>query len=72
MYAAEYDWDHTFEAYVAGPLARFAQSQSPRERIWIVEKGGRVAGSLAIVEASHDEAQLRWLLLLFQTMRISK
>lgn len=63
LYAAEYGWDHTFEAYVAGPLAKFAQNYGPRERIWVVEQGGRVAGSLAVVEASRDEAQLRWLLL---------
>jgi len=63
LYAAEYGWDHTFEAYVAGPLAEFGKSHNDRERIWIVEKAGQVAGSIAIVEASTDEAQLRWLLL---------
>ena len=63
LYAAEQGWDHTFEAYVAGPLAEFAKSSSDRERIWIVEKGGEVAGSIAIVDASANKAQLRWLLL---------
>ena len=63
LYAAEYGWDHTFEAYVAGPLAEFGKSHNERERIWIVEKAGEVAGSIAIVEASTDEAQLRWFLL---------
>jgi GNAT superfamily N-acetyltransferase len=63
LYAAEYGWDSTFEAYVAGPLADFGKSHNDRERIWIVEKGGTVAGSIAIVEASTDEAQLRWFLL---------
>ena len=63
LYAAEYGWDHTFEGYVAGPLAEFGKSHNDRERIWIVEKDGKVAGSIAIVEASTDEAQLRWLLL---------
>ncbi|HLF83223.1 MAG TPA: GNAT family N-acetyltransferase [Blastocatellia bacterium] len=63
LYAAEYGWDHTFEAYVAGPLAEFGKSHNDRERIWIVEEDGKVAGSIAIVEASRDEAQLRWLLL---------
>ena len=48
---------------MAGPLAEFARSQTDRERIWIVEKDGRVAGSMAIVAATHDEAQLRWFLL---------
>ena len=54
----EYGWDHTFEAYVAGPLADFAKAHNDRERIWIIEKDGRVVGSIAIVEASKDEAQL--------------
>ena len=63
LYAAEYGWDHTFEAYVAGPLAEFGKSHNDRERIWIVEKDGKVAGSIAIVGASTDEAQLRFFLL---------
>jgi N-acetylglutamate synthase-like GNAT family acetyltransferase len=63
LYAKEYGWDHTFEAYVAGPLSEFAKSNNDRERVWIVEKDEKVAGSIAIVEASKEEAQLRWLLL---------
>src|SRR5262249_11887011 len=63
LYAEECGWDHTFEAYVAGPLAEFAKSQKHRERIWIVEDGATIVGSIAIVGASKDEAQLRWLLL---------
>jgi N-acetylglutamate synthase-like GNAT family acetyltransferase len=63
LYAQEYGWDHTFEAYVAGPLAEFAIAQNERERIWMVEEGGKIAGSIAIVEVSKEEAQLRWLLL---------
>ena len=63
LYAAEYGWDHTFEAYVAGPLAEFGKGNNHRERIWIVEKDKEVAGSIGIVESSNDEAQLRWFLL---------
>jgi N-acetylglutamate synthase-like GNAT family acetyltransferase len=63
LYANEFGWDSTFEAYVAGPLSEFARSHSNRERIWIVEKDGTVAGSIAIVAASLDQAQLRWFLL---------
>jgi N-acetylglutamate synthase-like GNAT family acetyltransferase len=63
LYAEERGWDHTFEAYVAGPLAEFAKSHNDRERIWVVEKDGAVAGSVGIVEASRRRAQLRWLLL---------
>lgn len=63
LYAKECGWDHTFEAYVAGPLAEFAKARNDRGRIWIVEKDGEIAGSIAIVEAAKEEAQLRWLLL---------
>jgi GNAT superfamily N-acetyltransferase len=63
LYANEFGWDHTFEAYVAGPLAEFARSHCSRERIWIVEKDRTVAGSIAIVAASTEQAQLRWFLL---------
>ncbi|MEW6210933.1 MAG: GNAT family N-acetyltransferase [Acidobacteriota bacterium] len=63
LYAKEQGWDHTFEAYVAEPLAEFARSHNDRERIWIVESDEKIVGSIAIVEASREEAQLRWLLL---------
>ena len=63
LYARECGWDHTFEAYVAGPLSEFAKSHSERERIWIAEKEGTIVGSVAIVDASDGKAQLRWLLL---------
>jgi GNAT superfamily N-acetyltransferase len=73
IYAEEQGWDSTFDAYVAGPIAEFAKSRSDRDRIWIVELAegaedgergaNRIVGSIAIVEASDGEAQLRWLLL---------
>ncbi len=63
LYAKDSGWDHTFEAYVAGPLSEFAKSHSAREMIWLLDYNGTLAGSVTIVEASHDSAQLRWLLL---------
>lgn len=63
LYAPEQGWDHTFDAYVAIPLAEFARSNSSQERIWIVENGKQIVGSVAIVKFSEKEAQLRWLLL---------
>ena len=63
LYAPQQGWDHTFDSYVAIALAEFAKRIGPRERIWIVERAGQIAGSVAIVEFSQEEAQLRWLLL---------
>ncbi len=63
LYAAECGWDRTFEAYVAAPLAQFALTEDPRNRIWVVEHRGRVAGSIAIAGLSKKVAQLRWFLL---------
>ncbi|VVB70346.1 Acetyltransferase (GNAT) family protein [uncultured archaeon] len=63
LYSPEQGWDHTFDAYVALPLAEFAKSQSSGERIWIAEKDEMIVGSMAIVKISEKEAQLRWLLL---------
>ncbi|HEY3174927.1 MAG TPA: GNAT family N-acetyltransferase [Candidatus Polarisedimenticolia bacterium] len=62
IYAREYGFDHTFKAYVAGPLSEFARSASPRERLWLAEMDGRIVGCVAIVASSPQVAQLRWFL----------
>jgi GNAT superfamily N-acetyltransferase len=62
VYAREYGFDPTFEAYVAGPLADFVRSPSERERLWIAERDGRIVGCVAIVAAAPHTAQLRWFL----------
>jgi GNAT superfamily N-acetyltransferase len=62
IYAKEYGFDHTFEAYVAGPLAECVRAAFPRDCIWIAEKGERIVGCIAIVAASPNVAQLRWFL----------
>lgn len=62
VYAREYGFDQTFEAYVAGPLSEFACSASARERLWIAEREGRIVGCIAIVASSPLVAQLRWFL----------
>lgn len=63
LYAIEYGFDPTFEAYVAGPLAEFVLRPSPRQRIWLAERDGRLVGCVAIVAATERVAQLRWFLI---------
>lgn len=63
LYAAEYSFDHTFEAYVAESLAEFGKAApSPRDRLWIAEMDGRLVGSIGIIGREERAAQLRWLL----------
>ena len=63
LYGEEYGFDPTFEHYVAEPLTLFAESRGKNQKIWIVEKDGKLKGSVAIVRVSDVEAQLRWLLI---------
>jgi GNAT superfamily N-acetyltransferase len=61
VYAKEYGYDYTFEAYVAKGLAEFVYSFDPnKERIWLVEKNSQIIGFIAIVKNIKREAQLRW------------
>ncbi len=63
LYAREYGYDRTFEAYVAGGLSEFVRAFRPdKDRIWLAEAGGRIIGSIAIVGRPRAVAQLRWFL----------
>ncbi|MHA2003411.1 MAG: bifunctional helix-turn-helix transcriptional regulator/GNAT family N-acetyltransferase [Candidatus Thorarchaeota archaeon] len=63
IYSEEYGWDETFEALTAEILAKFIQSHDlKRERIWIAEQDGENVGSVMIVDAGDQVAQLRLLL----------
>ncbi len=62
LYAREYGFDATFEAYVAAPLADFVRAGSPRERLWLAERDGTLVGCVAVVAAAPGVAQLRWFL----------
>src|SRR5262249_10489049 len=42
--------------------AEFVRRGSPRERLWIAERAGRIIGCIAIVTATPESAQLRWFL----------
>lgn len=61
VYAREYGYDTTFEAYVASGLAEFVESFDPKkDRIWLVEAKHRIVGSIAIAGRPRRRAQLRW------------
>jgi len=63
IYAREYGWDITFEAYVAGVTSKFIQEFNPqRERCWIAERNGRNAGSVFLFDKGDNVAQLRMLI----------
>jgi N-acetylglutamate synthase-like GNAT family acetyltransferase len=63
VYAREHGWDPSFEAYVAKTMVGFGLRHDPeRERLWLAELDGRTVGSIAIVSAEDDAAQLRWFL----------
>ena len=60
LYAAEFNWDWTFEALVAQVASEFILKFKPdRDRCWIAELDGRIVGSTFVVEKSDDIAKLR-------------
>jgi GNAT superfamily N-acetyltransferase len=63
LYAAEYGFDHRFEALVAQVAGAFLDNHEPaRERAWIAERNGVRLGSVFLVRKTHDIGKLRLLL----------
>jgi DNA-binding MarR family transcriptional regulator/GNAT superfamily N-acetyltransferase len=63
LYAREYGYNEEFEALVASIVAEFGRQHDPaRERCWIAEREGEIAGSVFLVRASDEIAKLRLLL----------
>lgn len=63
LYAQEYGWDERFEALVAEIGAGFLKNFDPeRERCWIAERNGAIAGSVLLVKHTAGKAKLRLLL----------
>ena len=65
LYAREYGLDSGMEAHVAAAVARAALRGFPRETeaVWIVEREGRHAGSLAMTDEEDGTACVRFFLL---------
>jgi DNA-binding MarR family transcriptional regulator/GNAT superfamily N-acetyltransferase len=62
LYAEEYGWDWTFEALVGEIVSRFVTGlDAARERCWIADVDGEVAGSIFCVRQSATVARLRLL-----------
>ena len=63
LYADEYGFDLTFEAYVADTVAEYGlAARWERDRLWLAEAEGRLLGAIAIVGRDEGAAQLRWFL----------
>ncbi|WP_375305313.1 helix-turn-helix domain-containing GNAT family N-acetyltransferase [Bradyrhizobium sp. A11] len=61
-YAADYNWDISYEALVAEICAQFIRNyDATREHCWIAELGGEPVGSVFLVKATDETAKLRLL-----------
>ena len=63
LYADEFGWDTSVEAFIARIVADYAADHNPtREAAWIAEMNGRRVGCVFCVGADDATAQLRVLL----------
>jgi GNAT superfamily N-acetyltransferase len=63
LYAQDYNWDSTFEGFVAEIAGKFlTRFDEHRERCWIAECNGERAGCVFLVKQTRTIAKLRLLL----------
>jgi len=63
LFAEEFGWDESFEAFVAQICSDFINHYNPhKERCWIAEMDGQIVGSAFVVQESQEVARLRLLL----------
>ena len=61
LYAEEYQYDTTFDGYVALGMGEFARDyDSRKDCLWVAEMGDQIVGSIALVGKPDNTAQLRW------------
>ncbi|MEP4477107.1 MAG: GNAT family N-acetyltransferase, partial [Lentilitoribacter sp.] len=62
LYTEEQNWDVSFEGVVAEIVGEYLKNYNPkRERCWIAEHAGQVAGSVFVTEGDAETAKLRLL-----------
>lgn len=62
IYHEDYGWDWTYEALVAEIIGQFVKNfDADREKCWIAERDGEVAGSVFLVRQDDQIAKLRLL-----------
>lgn len=64
IYRSEYDFDESFRDFITESVNFFMiNNDSQKENIWVLDINGVLKGSIGIVKASNEIAQLRWFLL---------
>ena len=61
LYGDEYNYQVSFEAYVAAGMHEFYESYNPeKDRVWICEHEEKIIGFLLLMHREKDIAQLRY------------
>ena len=64
-YAAEEQYDYTFEKEIAESIVRFVDLyQQDKGSIWVAEHEGHIAGTVAVHTEDENEADIRWIMVL--------